>query len=124
MKQLQDLPASEKLGEMDTIEADQQFMGGGGVDDNNEPIAPSSDDLPPPYTEEEMATTEDIKYPSPTFSAASPKLSCPVIIPQRRPGSKTRGFMRAYAPVLADYDIDEKAFLVFLKAFHKASLVS
>ena len=123
MKQLQDLRESEQVGEMENMEADRQFMGGGGVNDNNGPVAPDSDDIPPPYSEEELATTEDIKYPSPTFSAAPPKLSCPVVIPQRRPGSKTRGFMRAYAPVLADYDIDEKAFLDFLKAFHKASLV-
>ena len=98
-------------------------MGGGGVNENNDPVPTDGDDGPPPYSEEELTAAEDFKYASLIFNAAPSKLSCPVVIPQRRPGSKTRGFMRAYAPVLADYDIDEKAFLNFLKAFHKASLV-
>lgn len=46
-----------------------------------------------------------------------------MVIPQRRPGSKTRGFLRAYAPVLADYEIDQETFATFLKSFHKASQV-
>lgn len=41
----------------------------------------------------------------------------PVIIPQRRPRDYSRGFMRAYAPVLADNGITQRAFLDFLKAF-------
>lgn len=48
----------------------------------------------------------------------------PVIIPQRRPGTKTRGFVRAYAPVLQDSGIDEAMFLNFLKSFHRASQAS
>lgn len=51
-------------------------------------------------------------------------LPCPVIIPQRRPRSKGRGFIRAYAPVLADCGIDQATFLDFLKTFHKSSQAS
>lgn len=51
------------------------------------------------------------------------RLPCPVIIPQRRPRTKSRGFVRAYAPVLADCGIDQDTFLEFLKTFHKASQV-
>ena len=52
------------------------------------------------------------------------ELQCPVILPQRRPRDKSRGFVRAYAPVLADCGIDEVTFMQFLKAFHQASKVS
>lgn len=49
------------------------------------------------------------------------KLSLPVILPQRRPRNKTRGFVRAYSPVLEDVGIDQQTFLRFLKNFHKSS---
>lgn len=52
------------------------------------------------------------------------RLPCPVIVPQRRPRTKSRGFVRAYAPVLADCGIDQDTFLDFLKTFHKASQVN
>ncbi len=42
------------------------------------------------------------------------RLPLPVIIPQRRPGTKSRGFIRAYAPVLEDSGVDQETFLVFL----------
>ena len=51
-------------------------------------------------------------------AAKSGDLPCPVIIPQRRPRDWTRGFMRAYAPVLADCGISQDIFLDFLKTFH------
>ncbi|RLL93202.1 hypothetical protein CFD26_100616 [Aspergillus turcosus] len=52
------------------------------------------------------------------------RLPCPVIIPQRRPGAKRRGFVRAYAPVLADCGISQDVFLKFISDFHKASQAS
>lgn len=61
-------------------------------------------------------------HPAPTRGTA--RLPCPVIIPQRRPRTKSRGFVRAYAPVLDDCGIDQDAFLEFLKIFHEASQVS
>ncbi|KAK4695466.1 hypothetical protein P7C71_g2291, partial [Lecanoromycetidae sp. Uapishka_2] len=51
-------------------------------------------------------------------------LPCPVILPQRRPQNKSRGFVRAYAPVLAVCGIDQAAFLQFLKSMHQASKAS
>ena len=121
------LEISEKSHENDTSQEDERFMGVGGIldidtpGDGNHPPPPYD---PPPYSAEELADVDEIKYPPPQFSVAPAKLSCPVIIPQRRPGSKGRGFMRAYAPVLADYDIKDEYFLTFLKSFHKASMVS
>ena len=61
-------------------------------------------------------------HPAPTHGTG--QLPCPVIIPQRRPRTKSRGFVRAYAPVLADSGIDQDTFLEFLKTFHKASQVN
>lgn len=52
------------------------------------------------------------------------RLPFPAILPQRRPGTKTRGFVRAYAPVLEDSGIDQAMFLSFLKDFHTASQAS
>ncbi|OIW34658.1 hypothetical protein CONLIGDRAFT_665376 [Coniochaeta ligniaria NRRL 30616] len=52
------------------------------------------------------------------------KLPCPVIIPQRRPGAKRRGFVRAYAPVLQDCGIGQDVFLKFISDFHKSSQAS
>ncbi|KAE8337988.1 hypothetical protein BDV24DRAFT_153876 [Aspergillus arachidicola] len=52
------------------------------------------------------------------------RIPCPVIIPQRRPGNKDRGFVRAYAPVLADCGINQDVFLNFLEDFFQASKAS
>ncbi|GKZ91597.1 hypothetical protein AnigIFM59636_004232 [Aspergillus niger] len=60
---------------------------------------------PPPYT---------------TPSPGSPRLSCPVVLPQRRPKSRKRGFIRAYAPVLEDFGIDKAMFLEFLETSNRA----
>ncbi|KAL1962342.1 hypothetical protein VTN77DRAFT_9755 [Rasamsonia byssochlamydoides] len=51
-------------------------------------------------------------------------LPFPVIIPQRRPGSKSRGFVRAYAPDLAASGISQETFMLFLNNFDKASQAS
>ena len=49
----------------------------------------------------------------------------PVILPQRRPKDKRRGFVRAYAPSLAECKgIDQATFMRFLNDFDKASRVS
>ena len=104
----------------DKLQDDEHFGGGGFTGSTEE----AEEDAPPPYTEEELAEMGDVKYPEPIVQAMNAsKLQCPVVIPQRRPGSKTRGFIRAYAPVLLDYGIDQETFLTFLKAFHKASIV-
>lgn len=50
-------------------------------------------------------------------------LSGPVILPQRRPRWKSRGFIRAYAPALRECDIDEEQFLDFMDRFHRAAKV-
>lgn len=64
---------------------------------------------PPPY----------VSYYEP--SARPPKLSAPVVLPQRRPKKQDRGFIRAYAPVLENYGIDQTMFLDFLDTAEKST---
>lgn len=52
------------------------------------------------------------------------RLPYPVIIPQRRPGTKGRGFVHAYAPDLEACGIDQTTFLKFIENFHEASQAS
>jgi hypothetical protein len=52
------------------------------------------------------------------------RIPCPVIIPQRRPRNKDRGFVRGYAPVLDDCGISQDVFLKFLKDWLAASKAS
>ncbi|MCJ1435820.1 hypothetical protein MMC27_005196 [Xylographa pallens] len=65
-----------------------------------------------------------VKQHPPPAELGPYELPCPVILPQRRPRDKSRGFVRAYAPVLSDCGIDEVTFMQFLKAFHQASKAS
>ncbi|KAH8703687.1 hypothetical protein BGW36DRAFT_278623, partial [Talaromyces proteolyticus] len=52
------------------------------------------------------------------------RIAYPVVIPQRRPGNKQRGFMKAYAPILSQCGISEEHFHDFIDALNKAIQVS
>lgn len=60
----------------------------------------------------------------PPITYRPPFLKHPIIIPQRRPGAAGRGFIRAYAPVLAESGIPQETFISLLKTFHRASQAS
>lgn len=47
------------------------------------------------------------------------KLEAPVVLPQRRPKTRARGFLRAYAPVLDNAGVDQEVFLDFVDTFNK-----
>ena len=64
------------------------------------------------------------KHPCSSKPKDTAELDCPVIIPQRRPGNRRRGFVHAYAPALADCGIDETTFSHFLKDLYRASQAS
>ncbi|KAI5194239.1 hypothetical protein E4T39_08719 [Aureobasidium subglaciale] len=51
-------------------------------------------------------------------------LPFPVLLPQRRPKDRSRGFIRAYSPVLLQCGIDQNQWLDFLDAFEKSSQAS
>ena len=56
------------------------------------------------------------RHPAPVGLPTS-SLTAPVIIPQRRPSDRRRGFVRAYAPALAECGVEQEAFLEFLDGF-------
>lgn len=87
---------------------------------------PSYDELTdlPPQPVDEVVSTFMGKHPPPAYAKPLSRLPCPVILPQRRPKDKSRGFIRAYAPVLGECaGIDQQTFLDFLQDFDKASQV-
>lgn len=51
-------------------------------------------------------------------------LKSTVVLPQKRPGDPSRGFMHAYAPVLQDVGISQVAWLDFLACFEESLKVS
>ncbi|KAF7918837.1 uncharacterized protein EAE98_009615 [Botrytis deweyae] len=82
-----------------------------------------------PYDQEIVDEPESVKQILGDFGKQHPGISSstrpnikqglpvPIIIPERRPGSKHRGFVRAYAPVLIDCGIDQDTFMDFLVGF-------
>lgn len=52
------------------------------------------------------------------------ELGMPVILSQRRSGSRSRGFVRAYAPTLDNYGIYQQTFLRFVTNFDDAMQTS
>ncbi|KAF3767517.1 hypothetical protein M406DRAFT_345484 [Cryphonectria parasitica EP155] len=58
--------------------------------------------------------------PSPSAEPVARRLDLPVILTQRRPKARTRGFVRAYAPILEDVGIDQPTFLDFINKLNKA----
>ncbi|KAH7065676.1 hypothetical protein BKA63DRAFT_426854 [Paraphoma chrysanthemicola] len=52
------------------------------------------------------------------------QLPYPIIIPQRRPGSRARGWARAYPPALDPMGLDQESFLRFLANFENAAQAS
>jgi hypothetical protein len=91
----------------------------------------ATDSLTEQRSEEEPAQDVNVltdtfmkNHPPPAYTPSETgvkgQLPCPVILPQRRPRDKKRGFVRAYAPVLEDCGIDQATFLDFLKTFHQA----
>lgn len=79
---------------------------------------------PPAATDEEVTGLADsflVAHPRPPPSSypAGP-LALPVVITQRRPGSRTKGFVRAYSPLLAEAGVDQTTFLDFVDKLNKA----
>jgi hypothetical protein len=59
--------------------------------------------------------------PPPSYTGELNRLPFPVVLPQRRPKDKSRGFIRAYAPSLMEVGIDQSMFLDFIETFDKSS---
>lgn len=78
-----------------------------------------------PVDQVDLAQSFASKYPAPPpyslyADAPRPQLSAPVVLPQRRPKDRERGFIRAYAPALGNCGIDQDMFLNFLDTAEKS----
>lgn len=83
----------------------------------------NGDAVPPdhsPLGSPKLAESFMQSHPSAKAAAASGRLELPVVITQRRPKARTRGFIRAYAPILQDVGIDQETFLDFIDQLNKA----
>jgi hypothetical protein len=56
----------------------------------------------------------------PPYTSSATQLSLPVVITQRRPESRTKGFVRAYSPLLENAGVDQASFLDFLDNLNKS----
>ncbi|KAI0161949.1 hypothetical protein GGR52DRAFT_146861 [Hypoxylon sp. FL1284] len=72
----------------------------------------------------ELLARSILAQAQPFLPAAPAKLLYPVILPQRRPKNRERGFIRAYAPDLMRCGIDQTTFMAFLDGFDKATATS
>lgn len=89
----------------------------------------SAEEPPPEYrpvdelVRDVLNATSAAAHLPPDFERTA--MPCPVIIPQRRPRKKERGFIRAYPPLLGECSgIDQSTFLSFLENFHRSSQAS
>ncbi|KAM3415783.1 hypothetical protein BST61_g9293 [Cercospora zeina] len=130
-KKWEDISSEEDSDSDDTesIEDDEELQA------LDEALEPTDSNGLPTYDESEAQCTPVDELVRDVMSTNAPvglndntlsrhQIPCPVIIPQRRPRKKARGFIRAYSPVLAECGINQEVFLKFLKNFHKSSQAS
>lgn len=137
----------ERKQEYSDDEDDRSDDLGGQDDDDDDEAAWELDDMadrvaPPPYSANDMDAATDVEQSEESkikkeermiremVAMAGPpphppqRLPCSVILPQRRPRNKDRGFVRAYAPVLESSGISQDVFMKFLRDWVVASKVS
>ncbi|KAK7952860.1 hypothetical protein PG988_013554 [Apiospora saccharicola] len=76
---------------------------------------------PPRYTDQEFRAQA---APVTALMSDGSRLPDPVVIPQRRPKDRTRGFARAYAPDLSRCGIDQGTFLRFIDGLNASVAAS
>lgn len=93
------------------------------LDEAQDEILGDSPQKAPGFNVDEVTNTFIRNNPPPKTSQNTSlgSLPLPVILPQRRPRDRSRGFIRAYAPVLENCGIDQATWLAFLDTFWKAS---
>ena len=91
------------------------------LDDAQDDIIGGYSEKSPVREASELEHTFIRNHPPPNYTQAEGKLTLPVVIPQRRPGGRSRGFIRAYAPMLENCGIDQAPWLDFLDTFQKSS---
>lgn len=85
---------------------------------------PKYTEMAEPVNEVTLATHFMTSHPPPPYigdeNIPRARLLAPVVLPQRRPKNRDRGFIRAYAPALGECGIDQETFIDFLDTAEKA----
>ncbi|KAF5010262.1 hypothetical protein FDECE_3580 [Fusarium decemcellulare] len=89
------------------------------LDEAEQEAAPPETKSPSPKEPKELARAFIERHPFYPDEICKTELELPVILPQRRPSSRARGFVRAYSPSLAQKGIDQDTFLDFIDTFNK-----
>ncbi|KAL8707959.1 MAG: hypothetical protein Q9220_007102 [cf. Caloplaca sp. 1 TL-2023] len=76
------------------------------------------------YTIESLCAATVARCPPISSVATTTPLPLPVILPQRRPGTRERGFIYAYAPILETKSLPQEAFLTFITNLYESTQVS
>jgi hypothetical protein len=84
---------------------------------------PSNPILPPP-TNSNPFLSPQTNSPGPFRDNTASQAQLPILIPQRRPENKSRGWMLAYPPSLQQRGIGQESFISFLLEFNKACQAS
>lgn len=82
------------------------------------PSTPDSPEQIPGLADSLIRNHPPTAHLKPPSSAA--RLELPVVVTQRRPKARDRGFVKAYAPILEDVGIDLASFLDFIDKLNKA----
>lgn len=130
------LPSQEQIPHPKSEEHEQYQEERGNTEEQWD-LDEAQEELSPPRYESAQVQSHDVSQIVSSFVASHPpppytleagggtsRLTHPVILPQRRPKARSRGFIRAYAPVLESCGIDQAMFLEFLDTFEKASQAS
>lgn len=104
------------------------------LDDAQDDIPPAYSVLPPENRHAQDSRSADqivdtflqnhMVLPQSMQNIPLQRLEYPVLLPQRRPKDRARGFIRAYAPCLEACGIDQREWLAFLDTFDKSSQAS
>lgn len=81
------------------------------------PAKPDPDQAPP--TDSDQGPAGD-GAPASALTGGASRLPRAVVIPQRRPSDRARGFLRAYAPDLLRCGIDQATFLRFIDGLNQS----
>lgn len=90
------------------------------LDDTEREAVPHKTDSKSPKEPSDLAKAFLRRHPCHFDIDLDTRLALPVILVQRRPKKRARGFIRGYAPALADMGIDQETFLDFIDTFNKA----
>lgn len=117
-----DLKKKEDFGSDSDSDSDINDEGEWALDDAAEAADPPSyDEVTRQMSSNSLA--EEVTRLAGPVAKAHHKIPYSVILPQRRPRDKGRGFVRAYAPVLNEVGITQQTFITFQKNWLKASQV-